>query len=103
MALAPEKVAAIKATYPAAQHLVCGEDEVVVRPPDRQTWRRFKSELADEAKKPNAVENLLIGCTLLPDQAELAAMLDRKPALAELFGSKVVTLAVGEAEVTVKN
>lgn len=98
-----EQVAEARAKYPEAKHYVVGKDEVVVRPPNRSEWRRFKRALTDDSKKADAAEQLLSDCCVLPSKDELAAMLERRPGLAEIFGGKVMLLAVGEEGAQEKN
>lgn len=66
---------------------------VVVRMPDRALWKRFRSHMADERRRIDALENLVRGCVVHPDAPTFDAMLEKKPGLAETFGAAVVDLA----------
>jgi hypothetical protein len=74
--------------------------EVVVKAPGRAQWKRFRAYVADERRRPDAVETLLRDCVVHPDAAALDAILEKRPGLAETFGNQVVELAgaSGEAE-----
>lgn len=99
MAIEPEKLTEIREKHPRAVALTaCGETVVAV-PPSRQVWRRFKLCITDDRKKPDAFEILLRDCVVYPDAHGLEALLDRMPALAEVFGDAVAELAGAGMEV----
>ena len=66
---------------------------VVVKRPGRPQWKRFRSLIADERRRPDALETLLRDCLVYPGQKELDAFLDRYPAVGESFGGKLAELA----------
>jgi hypothetical protein len=74
--------------------------QVVVRRPNRGEYKRFRAMQSDEKQKPAAVEALLFDVLVYPERPELNRMLDERPALADVFGAKVLELAglTGEAE-----
>ncbi len=77
-------------------HVLGGSGElVVVKPPTRAAWKRFKTWLSDDRRKADAFEALLVDCIVFPSRDEVDKMLDRKPALAEAFGNKLFELAGG--------
>lgn len=75
-----------------------GGYDVVLRTPTRQMWRKFRTMGADPSKRGDAVEALFLDAVVYPDKKSVAAMLTKKPALAEVFGDKAVTLAGGAEE-----
>jgi hypothetical protein len=113
MALDPKVHEELLAKHPRAvvftatdTTLVIGEqaiplkgDTVVVIPPSRQIWRRFRACMADERKKPDSFEMLLKDCLVHPAPEVLESMLDRRPALSERLGDAVADLAGAGLEV----
>lgn len=93
MPLNPETIANLKEKHSDIYLLEAGEHEVVVRPPTRGEYRRFRAMATDDRKKPEAVETLLRDCVLYPESAEIERLLEKKPALADIFGGKVLELA----------
>lgn len=71
---------------------------VVVRAPTRAEYKRFRAESLDDKRRADAVENLCRSCVVWPDAAEFSRILDRKPALADIFGAKVLDAAGATAE-----
>ena len=73
---------------------------VVVRPPLKAEYRRFRAKSSEERTRPDALEELARGCVLHPGRAEFEKILERKPGLADVFGAKLLELAgiVGEAD-----
>ena len=84
-------------------HLLTGPEghQVFVKRPGRKEWKRFQQGAEQPGKRLDAYEQLLQDCRVFPAKAELDAMLESRPALGMLFGSRCVDLAgmVGEAEV----
>lgn len=72
-----------------------GADEVVVKSPSLVEWKRFRTFAADERRRADAVETILRACTVFPAPDQLQAMLERRPALCEIFGGQVVDMANG--------
>ena len=100
--ISDEKVAELKAKHSDLTLLKAGSFEIVVRPPTREEWKRFRKEASDDAKKSDSVEGILRACTVYPDASEVVSMLAKKPALAEKFGKEVLELAAGVEEVEKK-
>ena len=99
--MVPEAIIeAARATHGEVSELTAGEYAVLVRAPTRGEYKRFRAESLDERKRAEAVEHLCRSCVVYPDPAAFDALLDRKPALADIFGAKVLELegAAGEAE-----
>ena len=67
--------------------------EVLVKPPTRPQWKRFRALIADEKRRPDALEQLLRDCLVYPGLTDLDAILEKKPGLAESFGGSLVELA----------
>lgn len=82
----------LKAKYGTIYLLAAAGFEVVVRPPTRQVWRKFRSLAADPAKRADCVEGLFRDCVVYPELKDVDAMLNQKPALAETFGDECATL-----------
>jgi hypothetical protein len=93
------KLIEIREKHPKAVALSAGGESVVVVPPGRTQWRRFKKAITDDAKRADAFEILLRDCVVYPDAQGLEAILDRMPALAETFGDAVAELAGAGLEV----
>lgn len=70
-----------------------GGEAVICRRPTRGEYRKFKADRADDAKRIMAVESLFLSCLVHPPPAEFDAVLDRRPALADVFGVKLLELA----------
>lgn len=94
---------AVLAKFPEAKVLGAGEHEIIARVPGRAEYRRFKTLALDERRRVDAAETLLRDCCLYPEPKELGELLERAPALAESFGSKLLELAGMEQEVAVRN
>lgn len=93
----PNVLEKVKEQHPGGVELkvkIGGEElSIVVVPPSRIIWRKFKLCIQDERKRPDAFEALVRDCCRWPDAAALDAMLERRPALAETFGDAVAELA----------
>ncbi len=96
--ISPE-LAKVRESFPTAVELKAGEDTIIAVPPSRMVWRRFKMTMQDERKRPDAFEVLLRDCVKHPEPAEIEAMLNRKPGLAETFGDSLCELAGAGLEV----
>ena len=92
-----------KAQYPDAQPLkvkIDGEEIVIlVIPPTRLLWRKFKMCIQNERTRPDAFEQLVRDCTKWPSAEDLSAMLEKRPALGETFGDAIAELAGAGLEV----
>ena len=78
--------------------------EVVVRKPDRMMYRRYRGQMMDEGRRADANEIFLRQCTVYPSEAELEAMIDDAPGLADTFSGKLLKVAglAGEDKVEKK-
>jgi hypothetical protein len=79
-----------------------GEDQVVMKTPPPAEWTRFRTMYMDAAQRPRAMHALVYGCLVCPSAAEFGQMLERRPALCEVFGEKLSTAAGLGAEVEEK-
>ncbi len=78
-----------------------GAIEIAVLKPGRKEYERFRKQLGDEAKRDNALENLLKAHVLAPERAKFDELLDEFPALPEEFGRPLLSAMglSGSAEV----
>ncbi len=83
----------LKAKNSEVFQLSHGDAEVLVKGPTRPAWKRFRALAADEKRRSDALEQLLRDCLLYPSLEGLDAMLEKKPGLAETFGSRLVDIA----------
>jgi hypothetical protein len=101
-----DKIATLKVENPGFElHLLTNDDteaQVVVKTPSEGEWRRFRSMSSDDAQRAMALRALVLGCVVYPTMPEFAAMLDRRPGLAETFGSKLVDIAGVSMATTVR-
>jgi hypothetical protein len=99
--MTPEKLKELKEKYPTLEmHLITvqGQEEVVLRAPDKVTFKRFRAQMQDEKKKLDASELLVRACMLHPDSAGFDAMLEHKPGLVETLLNVILDLAGMEKE-----
>lgn len=92
----------LKAEHGALHQLDHAGEAVIVKSPNRATWKRFRSQAQDEAKRLIAMEELVRACVVHPERGELEAMLDRKPGLVESFGKVLAELAGAGTDVEKK-
>ena len=93
MAIDQKVIDELKAKHQDLTQLSQDETDILVKPPTRPQWKRFRAFMSDERKRPDAMEQLLRDCLVYPELTELDAMLERRPGLAESFGSSVVEMA----------
>lgn len=84
-----------------AQHgdvfeLTEGGETVVVKRPSRGDYRRFRQDRQDDKRRAMALETLFEACLVHPELDALEPVLDRKPALADVFGGRLLEIASGE-------
>lgn len=100
--LDPAIVADLKAKHgDDLRTLTAGGVTVIVKSPTRAVWTQFRAATADATKRVVALEQLCRSCIINPSPEDLGALFERKPGLAESFGSRLVELAgaMEEAEV----
>ena len=97
-----EVVTKLKAEHEEIHLLTAGEHQVIVRPPTRGEYQRFKEMGFDEKKRTKAHETILRSCCVYPTPEELDALLEKRPALATNFGAKVTDIAGLEHEAEAK-
>lgn len=93
MAIEQKRIDELKAQHGEIHLLTFDAVQVIVRPPGRAQWKRFRALTTDEKRRPDALETLFRDCLLFPAAADLEATLDRYPALGETFGAQLVELA----------
>ena len=69
--------------------------EFIVRGPKKHEYAAFRSMSFDESKRSYATEDLVRACVVSPDKNEFEALLAQYPALPEVLGEHVMTLAKG--------
>jgi hypothetical protein len=95
-----EALAAARAQHGEVTELSASGVSVLVRAPSRGEYKRFRSDSFDAAKRSDAVERLCRACVVAPDAATFDRILDARPALADVFGARVLELAGATAEAT---
>jgi hypothetical protein len=95
-----KQIAALKAKHGVDElHVLSASGvRVIVKAPTRDVWMRFKDLAADAKRRRVAFEYLLTACAVHPEGEGVAAILDKKPALAESFGAKLCEMAGLEEE-----
>lgn len=76
------------------------ETEIVIKRPSRGEYKRFRTMLFDDAQKADAVETLAKNCVVYPEN--FAALLEDRPALADLVGGKAAEFAGAEGKIDAK-
>lgn len=66
---------------------------VVVRPPTKAEFDKFRAHMDDERRRPKALEYLFRGTVVYPEVAAVEALIDRLPGLSVRFGAEVLELA----------
>lgn len=99
--LTPEAITELKAKHGKLHRITASGETVVVKSPGRAEWNQFRQLRNDEKKRTHALEQLVRDCVVHPEPVALDAILSRKPALAEVIGSKLAELAGASDEVEV--
>lgn len=86
-----EKLAELQATHRRVKRIAIGEIEIAIRAPKRHEYKAFRARAMDPDKRADAMEDLLRQIVVHPSRAELDAILDDYPGLAE---SKEMSRAV---------
>lgn len=99
-----EAIAALREKYPSGDfyQFQIGQNVMIVRPPTRGEFGKFRIAVADDAKRPFAAEALTRDCVLYPDRQEVARLLDEWPALGEKVANKIGALGLAGEEIEVK-
>ncbi len=69
------------------------EQAVVVKQCDRATYKRFRMQTGDPAKRPAATENLVTSLIVWPAGDELQKQFDRFPALIDNWANEILEQA----------
>lgn len=77
-------------------------DCIVVKPPTKIQYKRFKDTATNEKKKAYATEDLVRDCLVFPSLEQFNALLEKRPALPDVFGAAVLNIAGGAEEAQVK-
>lgn len=92
----PEKELELKDKHPGVPlHELTGSSgaSIIVRSPDRATYKKFRAHMQDDRRKLDAPEVLLRSCILHPDSAAVDVLLDQQPGLVETFANKLLEIA----------
>src|SRR5688572_3488954 len=98
-------IAKVKAEHSGAElrQFSTPDGAVICRAPSRGEFKRFRTMYLDAQQRPGALEALLYGCVVHPDRKVLGELLERRPGLAETFGSELAAWAgLGEEVVQKK-
>lgn len=95
MQIDDSKLSELEAEHGEVFVLTEGGETAVFKRPTRAQYRRFRSERLDDRKASTALETLFSGCLVYPPAKEFDAVIDRKPALPDLFASKLLDVASG--------
>jgi hypothetical protein len=98
----PEKLEELRAKHRELFQFTQGDVTVVATPPNRHLWKRFRTQMMDDRRQSDAMENLVRDCVLYPDRAAFEAILERRPGLVEAFGKQLQELAGAGGEVEKK-
>ncbi len=91
----------LKSRHPEVYILTAkGGESIAVRPPTDGEWGAF----LDDREKigSRALKSLVRSCVLFPPEIEFLKLLDKRPALANVFGAKIMEIAGLEEEAQVK-
>jgi predicted ATP-grasp superfamily ATP-dependent carboligase len=100
MPIDPKTIAELKSKHGDIYVLSSKGSEVVVRGPTDAEWGAYLDER--EKRGARASKMLVLTCAVHPDEDAVRTLLDRKPALAQIFGARVLEIAGMEEEATVK-
>lgn len=89
----------LKAEYGEIYLVSAAGVSVIIRPPSREAFRRFNAMAARESQRYEALETLVRDCVVWPGQAELSALLEKKPGLVAPIAEKAIELAGAVQEV----
>ncbi len=91
----PDDIEKLKSAHGEIRQLEKEGYHVIIRPPKRQEWKRFRTAAADERKRADALEILFRDCCVYPEKEAVEEMLNRRPGLAEVFGGEAMEFAGG--------
>lgn len=92
---------AIKAEHGDVFEIESSGVSIIVKAPSRGAWKRFRTSAQNERQRVNAVGNLLRDCLVWPDHNAFEQILEKQPALEDVFAGEVVEIA-GAAEATTR-
>jgi hypothetical protein len=79
-----------------------GTTEVIVKIPNDGEWKRFRTMQADDEQAPGAVRTLVLASVVVPEPQEFAALLARRPGIAESVARPLIKLAGVSAAASVE-
>jgi hypothetical protein len=102
-AIPDEVIAKLKLEHKNLRKVVVKDGAVVFRGPTPQEWDQFQEEFGDKELRGAATKRLVLNCRAWPEEAEFLKMLERKPALVQIFGNHVAEQAGLVKEIEVKD
>lgn len=101
--ISDETIAEVKAKHAGAdlRLLDAGGEQIIVKVPNRGEWKRFRTMLTS-GDATVASETFVQGCLVYPSTAELGAMLERLPALGQVFAERLAAMAGAGRDATEK-
>lgn len=105
MPITDKQIETHKAANPGVQlEVLRNEDldiEILVKPPSRAEWSRFRAMVNEDGQRPQAMRTLLLNCILEPSRGDFeAGPLSTYPGLSESFGADLVKMAGVNASTT---
>ena len=102
MTIAKEQILKVKQENPGAEvyQLSAGPHAILVRSPSDAIWAAFQD--AKEKGGTRALKQLVLDCVLHPSADEVRSIFEKKPALANTWGVKLMDIAGLEEEAQVK-
>jgi hypothetical protein len=90
-----EVIERLKSANGPGQCIVLGNDDGVAafRAPSAAEYQFFVDSIAKDETKGTALKALVMACRVYPDQAEFLSMVNRRPALVQVFGNELVEFA----------
>ena len=103
MKLDEDTIKALKAQYGDRLYILSGGGyEVAVTIPSPEAYDRYLAMAASDEERHAAAATLFRDCVVAPDKEQIREILQRKPALATLWGRACSEIAGGNDKIEVK-
>lgn len=104
MTITDEKLKELKVANPDVVVLATRSgDEVAVKPPSEAVYMRWQTTgKAGTAEAYASTRQFLFDCTVFPDKSTLDSLLERRPALLQVFVRQLTKMAGAEEEIEVR-